>query len=228
MRGPMTVASEESKAEKLRDERLEAIEQLLAQSPPRTQIPKGFQGAQLIPKSSTAIGALVLGMFPGWLIFFTISFFASDDMNVKERDWFPLLNGVLTAIMLILASILWAAFLWLRISERLRRRNILRDGRLVAGRVATVKSCGQWERVLFPPPNETSTQSRVLFEFPWRESPREAHQFVYANGENTSFRSVPVGTPVRLLVHPIDPRLVIWVEATFLPDPLRDLMDNEE
>ena len=217
----MTVASEESKAEKLRDERLQSIDQLLAQSPPRQQIPKGLQGAQLVPKYSTAIGALLLGMFPGWLIFFTISFFASDGMNLKEVDWFPLLNGVLTAIMLILASILWVAFLWLRISERLRRRKILRDGRLVDGRMVAVKSCGQWERVTFPPPDETSTQSRALFDFPWEGETRQAHQFVYDNDEETSFRSLSAGAPVRLLVLPANPTQVIWVEATFLPDPLR-------
>ena len=124
--------------------------------------------------------------------------------------------------MYILASILWVAFLWLRISERLRRRKILRDGRLVDGRVATVKSCGQWENVLFSPPEGTGTQSRALLEFPWEGETRQAHQFVYDNDKNTSFRSVPVGTPVRLLVHPLDPRHVIWVEATFLPDPLRN------
>ena len=58
MRGPMPVASEESKAEKLRDERLQAIDQLLAQRPPRQQNPKGIQGAQLVPKYTTAIGPI--------------------------------------------------------------------------------------------------------------------------------------------------------------------------
>ena len=124
--------------------------------------------------------------------------------------------------MLILASILWVALLWLRISERFRRRKILRDGRLVDGRMVAVKSCGQWERVAFPPPDETSTQSRVLLEFPWEGETRQAHQFVYGNDEETSFRSLPAGSPVRLLVLPADPTQVIWVEATFLPDPLRN------
>ena len=220
MRGPMTVASEESKAEKLRHERLQAIDQLLAQSPPRQQIPKGFQGANLTPKYLTVLATFVIGLFPASTLG---GFFVFGDMNLGKMAFFRLLSGLLAAIMLVLASILWVAFLWLRFSERFRRRKILRDGRLVDGRMVAVKSCGQWERVTFPPPDETSTQSRALFGFPWEGSDRQASQFVYDNDEETRFRSLAPGSPARLLVLPADPTQVIWVEATFLPDPLRDV-----
>jgi len=142
-------------------------------------------------------------------------------MNLSELGYFELFYGAATAIMYILASILWVVFLWLRISERLRRRKILRDGRLVEGRVAAVKSCGQWEKVLFAPPDETCTQYRALLDFHWEGDRRQAHQFVYDKDTNTNGHFVPAGMPVRLLVHPIDPRPVIWIEATFLPGPLR-------
>ena len=199
---------------------MQAIDQLLAQSPPRQQIPKGFQGANLTPKYLTVLATFVIGLFPASTLG---GFFVFGDMNLEKMAFFRLLSGLLAAIMLVLASILWVAFLWLRFSERFRRRKILRDGRLVDGKVAAVKSCGQWEKVLFAPPEGVGTQSRALFDFPWEGSDRQASQFVYDNDEETRFRSLPPGSPARLLVLPADPTQVIWVEATFLPDPLRDV-----
>jgi len=74
--GPTTADSLKRTADQLREERLQAIDQLLAQNPPRLQIPKGFQGANLLPNYATAIGLLVLGQFPLWTILFTIYSFS--------------------------------------------------------------------------------------------------------------------------------------------------------
>jgi hypothetical protein len=51
-------------------------------------------------------------MFPGWLLFFGIQFLRSGDLKLAEIGFFPLLYGLLSALMYLFATIGWAGHLF--------------------------------------------------------------------------------------------------------------------
>ena len=116
-------------------------------------------------------------------------------------------------------TVLWGAWIWLRITERLKRRRLLRDGIAVEGALSTLEKTSIWTKILSPPQN--STQYRATYKFSWLGEQKEASQLLHAPDHHYADNCwIPGTTEVRLLVLPHDPLSVLWAETTLNSPPL--------
>ncbi len=187
---------------------LSEVESLLDQPPPRQHIPKKFYQANALRISDTLGALLAVGIFcPGLTIFMILT-----------CPW-PAIIALQILLYGIPGTVLWGAWIWLCITERIKRRRLLRDGIAVEGTLLALEKTSIWTKILFSPQN--STQYRATYRFSWLGEQLEASQLLHAtNHHDVDNCWIPGTTEVRLLVLPHDPLSVLWAETTLNSAPL--------
>ena len=187
--------------------RLSQIESFLDNAPPRQHVPRKFYQANALTISDSIGALLAASMCPGALIFMILTW-----------PW-PRIIALQFLLFCIPGTVLWGAWSWLRITERIERRRLLRDGIAVEGTLSALEKTSIWTQILFPPQN--STQYRATYRFSWLGEQQEASQLLHAPDHHyADNRWIPETTKVRLLVLPHDPLSVLWAKATLDSPPL--------